>query len=127
MNKVAVANNQGRVWYMSLTEQRAFEKRLRRPGDKNHQYRRVPYCEVTVNCTGTELAAPAVTENAIAVWKLESREYFEMTGFTSFAIRIQYSPSETCVLVTAHIDTDIRLGTRSQDVAWPRSPHRLTV
>jgi WD40 repeat protein len=110
MNKVAVVNNQGRVSCMSLTEQRVFDKEhLHHPVDEYHQYRPGPYCEVTVNCTGTELAAPAATEVAIAVWKLESGEYFEMTGSTSFARYMQYSPSETCVLVTAHVDNNVRL------------------
>jgi WD40 repeat protein len=111
MNKIAVVNNQGRVSCMSLTEQRVFDKEhLHQPVDEYHRYRHVAFCEVTVNCTGTELAAPAATRVAIAVWKLESGEYFEMTGFTSFfAMHIQYSPSETCVLVTAHFDTNVRL------------------
>jgi WD40 repeat protein len=110
MNEVAVVNNQGRVWCMSLPEQRVFDKEhLHHPVNENHQYRPGPYCEVTVNCTGTELAAPAATEEAIAVWKLESGEYFEMTGSTSFAVHIQYSPSETYVLVTAHVDNNVRL------------------
>jgi WD40 repeat protein len=95
---------------MSLTEQRVFDKEhLHHPVDEYHQYSLVPYCEVTVNCTGTELAAPVFTEDAIAVWKLEPGEYFEMTGSTSFARYIQYSPSETCVLITAHVDNNVRL------------------
>jgi WD40 repeat protein len=110
MNKVAVVDHQGRVSCMSLTEQRVFDKEhLHQPVDEYHQYRQAMYCDVAVNCTGTELATPAATDVAIAVWKLESEEYFEMTGFTNLATHIQYSPSETCVLVTAHTYSSVRV------------------
>jgi WD40 repeat protein len=110
MNEVAVVKDQGRVLCRSLTEQRVFDKEhLHHPVDDYHQYGHVAYCEVTVNCTSTELAAPAADEVATAVWKLKPEERFEMTGATSSAIHIQYSPSETCVLVTPHMNTDVRL------------------
>jgi WD40 repeat protein len=81
MNEVAVANNQGRVWCMSLTEQRVFDKEhLHRPGNKYNgaclaSFRGHTNIVTTVCFVDNDkYVYSAARDGSIRVWDLEQLE-----------------------------------------------------
>jgi WD40 repeat protein len=97
------ASASGRVACMSLSIQDhqiiLNEDRVYRVGsDIPTRYR-----GVAINCTGTEFACAAGKNSSVEIWNIEATDKFVLENADISAIDLQYSPSESYVLVTGHV------------------------
>jgi WD40 repeat protein len=106
MERIATISIHGRVTCMTVQDHRILsEERVYRASDCKETPNSY-YTDVTVNCTGTEIACVAHNYRFIDVWDVETSEMFKLDcgarGDITATSGVKYSPSDKSILVTLH-------------------------